>query len=73
MDPHFADNWYGMREAKLYRGAYHFFLADDDPVEQAKHYTNTLGKLRSKDLPPMLDVEQDDDTDVKTLQERALV
>lgn len=73
VDPHFANNWYGMREANLYRGAYHFFLADDDPIEQAKHYANTLGKLRSNDLPPMLDVEQDDNTDIKTLQERALV
>ncbi|MCS6237697.1 hypothetical protein G3495_21710 [Shewanella baltica] len=73
VDPHFAQNWYGMREVKLYRGAYHFFLADDDPIEQAKSFTNTLGELRSNDRPPMLDAEQSDNTYAKTLQAGALV
>lgn len=56
-DPHFIHNWNGVRTTKIYRGAYHFFLADDDPQQQAKHYINTIGSLGPHDLPPMLDVE----------------
>ncbi|UGQ45898.1 glycoside hydrolase family 25 protein [Massilia endophytica] len=73
VDPAFSRNWQSMREAGLYRGAYHFFLAGDDPKVQAEQFIKTIGKLRRKDLPPMLDVETDDDTDIETLQERALV
>ena len=56
-DPEFADNWHGMREAGIFRGAYHFFYASDDPKTQAEHFVRTVGKLRSFDLPPVLDVE----------------
>jgi lysozyme len=73
VDPSFAEHWRGMREANLYRGAYHFFLADDDPMAQAKHFTDTLGTLRRMDLPPVLDMEHSDHVDDKTVQERALV
>lgn len=56
-DPHFENNWNGMREAGLLRGAYHFFYADDDPHQQAQHFIQIVGKLKRNDLPPVLDVE----------------
>ncbi len=33
-DPEFVNNWHGMREAGLPRGAYHFFYAHDAPQKQ---------------------------------------
>jgi lysozyme len=73
VDPRFAENWQGIREANLYRGAYHFFLADDDAQAQAELFVKTIGKLRQNDLPPMLAVETSDNTDLDTLQERVLL
>lgn len=57
VDPEFKKNWHGMRANQLYRGAYHFFYASEDPVKQANHFINTIGKLSPNDFPPVLDVE----------------
>lgn len=74
IDPRFHANWVEARIANLYRGAYHFFLAADDPKKQAEHFVKAVGSLyRKHDLPPMLDVETSDHTSNKILQERALV
>lgn len=73
VDPRFHQNWRGMRETVLYRGAYHFFYASDDPRKQADNFIKTMGKLRKKDMPPVLDVEIDDHTDPKLIVERVLV
>ncbi|MBI2257464.1 MAG: glycoside hydrolase family 25 protein [Flavobacteriia bacterium] len=37
-------------------GAYHFFLPDEDPLLQAKHFLS-LWKKQDGDLPPVLDIE----------------
>ncbi len=73
IDPEFNKNWHELRATTLYRGAYHFFLAADDPVEQAKHFVNTVGKLRDNDLPPMLDIEISDHISNQQLEQRALI
>lgn len=57
VDPKFADNWQVMRNAGVVRGAYHFFVASEDALEQANFFINTVGSLSSGDLPPVLDVE----------------
>jgi lysozyme len=46
-----------MRNAGVMRGAYHFFVAAEDALEQASFFINTVGSLSSGDLPPVLDVE----------------
>lgn len=56
-DPLFADNWKGARKAGIMRGAYHYFLPDLSPRAQARHFFKTV-KLRSGDLPPVVDVEE---------------
>jgi lysozyme len=64
-DPQFDSNWHGLRAEKIIRGAYHYFYADEDATEQAKHFVAVVGKLRKgHDLPPMLDLE-DKPTDKK--------
>lgn len=72
VDPHFTHNWDGIRASGIYRGAYHFFLADDDPALQAANFLKTVGKLREYDLPPMLDVEIMDHASKDNLEVRVL-
>jgi lysozyme len=57
IDPAFHTNWQVMRNAAIIRGAYHFFVAAEDPVRQANFFANAVGSLSSGDLPPVLDVE----------------
>lgn len=62
-DSQFDTNWHEMRAERIIRGAYHFFYADEDATEQAKHFVAVVGKLRKgRDMPPVLDLE-DDPTD----------
>ena len=59
IDSSFTENWQGMKEAGIVRGAYHFFLAAEDPARQAEFFINTVGSLDPGDLPPVIDVESD--------------
>jgi lysozyme len=55
-DRAFADHWAGMKEAGLIRGAYHFYVTEDDPREQAALFISRV-TLEPGDLAPILDVE----------------
>lgn len=66
VDSMFKTNWQAIKDANIIRGAYHFFLAADDPTAQAELFINTVGSLEDGDLPPVLDVEQQSGTS-KTL------
>jgi lysozyme len=47
---------------KVYRGAYHFLTADDDPVAQAETFVAVLkssGASSLADMPPVVDLEWD--------------
>ena len=57
VDPEFSNNWTNARSAGVIRGAYHYFLPNLSPKEQAIHFTKQV-KLRSGDLPPVVDVEE---------------
>ena len=74
-DPEFVNNWQGMRETGLLRGAYHFFYALDDPEAQANHFIKTLKQntVKHDDLPPVLDVEITDGMDKARIAERVLI
>lgn len=56
-DPWFDYNWKNARAEGLIRGAYHYFLPNVSPKAQAKHFLRTV-KLRSGDLPPVVDIEE---------------
>jgi lysozyme len=62
LDPMFSTNWQAIKSVGMIRGAYHFFVAADDPTEQANFFISTVGSLDSGDLPPVLDVEADSGT-----------
>jgi lysozyme len=55
-DSTFADHWEAAGKAKILRGAYHFYVTEDDPEEQARFF---IGKaaIGPGDLPPAVDVE----------------
>ena len=55
VDKTFLPNVNGAREAGLLTGSYHFFLADQDPIEQARKYYALAYEFT--DLWPVIDLE----------------
>lgn len=58
IDSQFKKNWSKIKNKGLTRGAYHFFIAEDDPVKQAELFINTLKSLDSTDIAPIIDIEE---------------
>lgn len=56
-DRDFNENWKNAGRSTLRRGAYHFFRSSKDGEIQARNFISTVGELRFKDLPPVLDIE----------------
>lgn len=56
-DPMFDDNWENAKDAKIPRGAYHYFLPNYDAKKQARNFITSV-KLSKGDLPPVVDVEE---------------
>ena len=56
-DPTFIDNWESAQKNNIIRGAYHYFLPNADVSLQAKNFISSV-KLKSGDLPPVIDVEE---------------
>jgi len=57
VDRQFRRNWNELSKIGMPRGAYHFFLPNRDPEQQARHFIRNV-RLRKGDMPPVLDVEQ---------------
>lgn len=57
IDKDFSRNWKEAGRSGLKRGAYHFFRSSKDGEAQARLFIKTVGDLRFKDLPPVLDIE----------------
>ena len=68
-DRFFRRNWAKAREAKMVRGAYHFFLATKSGKTQAENFISNVD-LKSGDLPPVLDIEQTYGVAPEKLRER---
>ncbi len=58
VDKDFRKNWKNAGRSGLKRGAYHFFRSSKPGAEQARLFIKTVGDLRFKDLPPVLDIEK---------------
>jgi lysozyme len=72
-DPRFDQNWQGASDAGLYRGAYQYFRAGQDPIEQANLLLDAIGgQLGDMDLPPVLDLETKDGVSSTTVIARVL-
>lgn len=55
-DRDFALRWGAIKSSGLIRGAYHFYVSEDDPVEQAQHFISQVA-LEPGDLAPVVDIE----------------
>ena len=58
VDPKFSQNWKMSRRRSFIRGAYHFYRCEDDPIEQAAHFLETVSDLQPDDIPPIVDFEE---------------
>ncbi len=60
-NPYFAGDWAGIRNAGMYRGAYHFArpaLPLSTAADQARYYVSRVGTtFTPTELPPILDLE----------------
>ena len=59
-DTFYCRNWEEMKRVGIKRGAYHFFRPSLDAKEQADNFIATVD-MQYGDLPPVVDVEVDDD------------
>jgi len=66
-DTYFDGNWAGMKQNGIIRGAYQWFLPEDDPIEQAQFLLDVIGPLGPSDLPPVADVEDDGGQSASTI------
>jgi lysozyme len=57
VDRMYATNIANTQAAGLFSGAYHFFLPQDDPIQQAKLFTDTVKTIAKGMLPPAVDLE----------------
>jgi len=57
VDRQFRRNWSKAGDAKMPRGAYHFFLPTKSGKAQAQNFISTV-KLKTGNLPTVLDIEQ---------------
>lgn len=67
-DEQFYYNWQEAKRAGIARGAYHFFVPSRNGKDQAENFISVV-KLSKGDLPPVLDVEQINNTSVAKLQQ----
>src|SRR5439155_5446340 len=58
VDEQFEDNWRGIADAGLIRGAYHFFRPRHDVASQVSVFVDAVGSLGAADLSPVLDLEE---------------
>nr|WP_314897184.1 glycoside hydrolase family 25 protein [uncultured Flavobacterium sp.] len=56
-DRQFDRNWLGAKENKMIRGAYHYYRPNENSLEQAELFIQTV-TLQKGDLPPVLDIEK---------------
>ena len=56
-DTQFKNNWRDAKSAGFLRGAYHYYRPDENSLQQAENFINTV-ELAKGDLPPVLDIEK---------------
>jgi len=67
IDAKFPFNWAGAKANGILRGAYQRFHPGQDVIGQADLFLNKLGTPEVGDLPPMLDVEDNDGLSAATV------
>lgn len=57
VDGQFEENWLCAKKRKIIRGAYHYYRPNENSLEQAQLFIETV-ELHKGDLPPVLDIEK---------------
>lgn len=58
VDPDFKTNMNTIKTKQLLCGAYHFYHTNEDPVQQAKFFWNTIGAYKNEiHIAPVVDIE----------------
>lgn len=57
-DIDFDRNWTVLQRRDAIRGAYHFYLVDDDPVAQVDYYLSVVGDSEPLEMAPAVDFEE---------------
>ena len=70
-DSIFQYNWEACRKNGIVRGAYHFFIPSISAHNQSNHFINTVD-LQDGDLPPVLDIETDNNLSKEAIVNRAM-
>jgi lysozyme len=68
-DNAYRRNWFKIKEAKIPRGAYHFFIATKSGKAQAENFIQAV-TLTKGDLPPVLDIEKTYGASAEDIQQR---
>ena len=55
-DARFAEHWAALKKLGMPRGAYHFYVTEDDPDKQVAFFLSRLGDDPGE-LPPVVDIE----------------
>ncbi len=71
LDPKFKRNWRNIGKTEMYRGAYHFFRANVDPIAQARTFLRHT-HFQSGDLFPVVDVEELDGVEPEIMRQRLM-
>lgn len=69
LDPKFYQNWKTAQKKSFIKGAYHFYICEDDPVAQAQHYLNSISDIQSTDIPPIVDFEEEGIGKIQSIEE----
>lgn len=72
-DPMYGAHKRGANDAGIMTGAYHFFHPRQDPKMQAQHFVAQVGKLRTGDLPCVMDWETTDNMPSSADEQAGLV
>lgn len=56
LDPSFKAHWKALKKEGILRGAYHFYVTEDDPKDQADFYIKNV-TLSKGDIIPIVDIE----------------
>ena len=57
VDNKFLKNWKALNNAKIIKGAYHYYRPDENSTLQAQNFIKNV-VLKEGDLPPVLDIEK---------------
>jgi lysozyme len=66
-DGYFKQNWKGIKEQKMLRGAYLYFHPNKNGKAQATYFMSKV-KLEPGDLPPVIDIEEANGMSNKNIQ-----